>query len=53
MESTTACMREGEWASFLTSAVNYRFTPTEENALHFTCLLCGSLQGSIGTQEYS
>jgi len=26
---------------------------TEENALHFTCLACGSLQGSVVTQEYS
>ena len=25
MESTTACMREGEWASFWTAAVNNRF----------------------------
>jgi len=24
---------------------------TEENALHFTCLACGSLQGSVGTQK--
>jgi len=26
---------------------------TKENALHFMCLACGSLQGSVGTQEYS
>ena len=25
---------------------------TEENTLHFTCLACGSLQGSVSTQEY-
>jgi len=26
---------------------------TEENALHFTCLACSSVQGSVGTQQYS
>jgi len=25
----------------------------EVNVLHFMCLACGSLQGSVGTQEYS
>jgi len=55
-------MREGEGASFWTSAVNNRFFSeptttktgpfqthpecTEENALHFMCLACGSLQGT-------
>ena len=67
--STTACMREGEWASFWSSAVNSRFfsKPTDhktgsfqshpqstgENALQFTCSACGSLQGNIASKQAS
>jgi len=56
---------EGEGASFWTPAVDNWFfweppnhktgsfqshrQSTEESAIHFTCLACGSLQGSVGT----
>jgi len=66
LDSSTACMRGSERASFwnlnicckqpqkpTTKTGSFQNHPqsTEENALHFTCLACGSSQGSVNTQE--